>query len=278
MLGARCLGAGQSASAEVRDLRSWEARVDLLVDGLGRDGPALLALDEALVRAAPARPILRPWVNPPAVVVGRHQDVGREVALRACAEDGVPVLRRASGGGTVYHDLGTLNVALVLPGWRTDAVADLAALLLRVLHGLGLPVERRSRGLFAGPLKVAGFASLQTRPGTMAHASVLVATEPAVVGRYLAPAPGDRRPLDSHRAPVTSLRHLGVDITVPELAAMLPSRVDDGVTVRAPTPVEWSAHEQLLTCRYRDTGWHLTGSRSSPTGPTKEEAWTTACA
>ena len=252
--------------------------MDLLVDGLGRDGPALLALDEALVRAGPTRPVLRPWVNLPAVVVGRNQDVGREVALRACAEDGVPVLRRASGGGTVYHDLGTLNVTLVLPGLRTDAVDQLAALLLRVLHGLGLAVERRSRGLFVGPTKVAGFAALQTRPGSLAHASVLVATDPAAVGRYLAPAPAEPRPLDSHRAPVTSLRHLDVDVTVPQLAAMLPTRVDEDVTARTPTPAEWAAHEQLLARRYRDSGWHLSGNRSSPTGPTKEEAWTTACA
>jgi lipoate---protein ligase len=250
--------------------------VDLVVDGLERDGPALLALDEALVRAGPARPVLRPWVNPPAVVVGRHQDVGREVALRACAEDGVPVLRRASGGGTVYHDLGTLNVALVLPGWRTDAVDRLAALLLRALGELGLPVERRRRGLFAGPVKLAGLAGLRTRSGTLAHASVLVATEPAAVGRYLAPAPADPRPLDSHRAPVTSLRHLGVEVTVPELVAILPTGVDGDVTARAPAPAEWAAHEQLLASRYRDAGWHLTGSRSSPTRPTKEEAWTTA--
>jgi len=252
--------------------------VDLLLDGLERDGPALLALDEALVRAVPGRPILRTWVNPTAVVVGRHQDVGREVALRACTEDGVPVLRRASGGGTVYHDLGTLNVALVLPGRRTDAVDHLAALLLQVLHELGLPADRRSRGLFAGPLKVAGFACMQTQPGTLAHASVLVTTDPAAVARYLAPAPADPRPLDSHRTPVASLRHLGVEVTVPELAAILPTRVDGRVTARAPTPAEWATHEQLLASRYRDRGWHLAGTRPSPAGPMKEEAWTTACA
>lgn len=252
--------------------------MDLLLDGLERDGPALLALDEALVRAGPARPILRPWVDLPAVVVGRNQDVGREVALRACGEDGVPVLRRASGGGTVYHDLGTLNVALVLPGRRTDAVDQLAALLLRVLGDLGLRVERRSRGLFVGPAKLAGFAGMQTRPGTLAHASVLVNTDPEAVGRYLAPAPAVPRPLDSHRAPVTSLRRLGLDATVAEVAAMLPTRVHTGVTARAPTPAEWAAHEHLLATRYRDSGWHLTGARSAPTGTTKEEAWTTACA
>ena len=65
----------------------------------------------------------------------------------------------------------------------------------------------------------------------------------------------------------------------PELAAILPTRVAGGATARAPTPAEWVTHEQLLASRYRDTAWHLTGTaRSSPTGPTKEEAWTTACA
>jgi lipoate---protein ligase len=251
--------------------------MDLVVDGLERDGPALLALDEALVRAGPSRPTLRLWVNPPAAVIGRFQDVAREVALEACAADGVAVLRRASGGGTVYHDLGNLNVALVLPGRRTDGLDSLAALLLRRLHGLGLPVERRSRGLFVGPAKVVGFASLQTRPGTLAHASVLVTTEAAAVDRYLAPARVPPGPRDSHRVPVASLRSLGVDVTVPELAAILRAQMDGGVTARGPTPAEWAAHDRLLASRYRDPGWHLTGTRSSPTGPTKEEAWTTAC-
>ncbi len=241
--------------------------MDLVVDGLGGDGAALLALEEALVRACPSRPLLRLWVNPPAVVVGRFQDVAREVALAACVADGVAVLRRASGGGTVYHDLGNLNVTLVLPCRATHTEDQLATLLLSTLSGLRLPVERRQRGLFVGAAKLAGFASMQTGAGTLAHASLLVSTDAAAVGRYLTPVPATTSPRDSHRAPVASLRDHGVDIDIAQLAVTLCGRVA-GLTRRWPSTAEWTAYEELLARRYRDPGWHLTGT-------TKERAWTT---
>jgi lipoate-protein ligase A len=74
-----------------------------------------LAFDEALLRVAPESPVVWLWRNPVCVVVGRGQRIAREVHADACERDGVPVLRRASGGGTVFHDPGNLNVTLVLP-------------------------------------------------------------------------------------------------------------------------------------------------------------------
>src|SRR5690348_18296079 len=68
-----------------------------------------LAFDEALLRVAPASPVLWLWRNPVCVVVGRGQRIAREVRVGECERDGVPVLRRASGGGTVFHDPGNLN-------------------------------------------------------------------------------------------------------------------------------------------------------------------------
>ncbi len=76
--------------------------MDVLVQdcaGLG-DPAADLALEEALVRAVPPCPLLRIWQNGTCVVIGRGQRVSREVNVAACAASGVPVLRRASGGGT----------------------------------------------------------------------------------------------------------------------------------------------------------------------------------
>src|SRR6516164_10372625 len=177
--------------------------MDLLVpDVPGVDPVANLALEEALVRAVPAAPVLRIWQNGPCVVLGRGQRVHREANVTACATAGVPVLRRASGGGAVYHDLGNLNITLAVPGWVPGFAGDLAALVAGVLRQLGLSPSATKGGVRAGPVKVSGLASQLTRGATLAHATLLVTTPAARVRAFLTPAPPDRRPLDSRRSPV----------------------------------------------------------------------------
>lgn len=55
------------------------------------------------------RNILFLWRNSPCVVIGRHQNPHVEANLQYLESAGVPVARRSSGGGTVYHDEGNLN-------------------------------------------------------------------------------------------------------------------------------------------------------------------------
>ncbi len=242
--------------------------MDLVFDGLLPYAAVQLALEEALVRCAPAAPTLRLWCDEPAVVVGRFQDIRREVALSVCARDGVAVVRRATGGGTVVHDLGTLNVSLTLPGRVPDADARLAVLLEVTLARLGVSARRRPRGLFVGERKICGLAALQTAAATLAHATLLVTTRAATVARYQTPPPSVPLPRDSHRAAVASLREHGVDVDVAAVAAVV--RAAAGVTLRPRTLTqrERRMHEALLDRRYRDEHWHLTGRP-------REGAWTT---
>ncbi len=78
-----------------------------------------LACDEALLDWCESGTfddeLLRFWESPtPFVVVGYSNHLAREVNLDACREDGVPVLRRCSGGGTVLQGHGCLNFSLIL--------------------------------------------------------------------------------------------------------------------------------------------------------------------
>ena len=55
------------------------------------------------------------WRNAPAVICGRHQDMAVEVNRERALSYGVPVIRRSTGGGTVYHDFGTVNFTHIVP-------------------------------------------------------------------------------------------------------------------------------------------------------------------
>jgi lipoate-protein ligase A len=127
--------------------------MDLLMpDAPGADPAMRLALEEALVRAVPLVPVLRIWQNEACVVLGRGQRIEREVNVAAAAAARVPVLRRASGGGTVYHDLGNLTITIAVPGWVPGLTSDLAALVAGVLRRSGLAPVTTERGVFAGSL------------------------------------------------------------------------------------------------------------------------------
>jgi lipoate-protein ligase A len=96
---------------------------------------ANLALEEWLLRelTPTGRPALLLWRNAPSVILGRTQNPWLEADLAALRRRGVPLVRRRSGGGTVYHDLGNLNCTFL--GARADhQPARNAALLARAVH------------------------------------------------------------------------------------------------------------------------------------------------
>ncbi|UMM10285.1 hypothetical protein L5515_000129 [Caenorhabditis briggsae] len=57
--------------------------------------------------------VLLMWSNRPSVVIGRHQNPWVEVNLPFAKETNIEIARRHSGGGTVYHDQGNLNISLL---------------------------------------------------------------------------------------------------------------------------------------------------------------------
>jgi lipoate-protein ligase A len=245
--------------------------IDMLAEEACLGTAANLAMEEALVRAGPQRPVLRLWRSSASVVVGRGQRVQREVNLPACARDRVPVLRRASGGGTVYHDLGNLNISMAVPGCQPELGSELTRLVAAAIVRLGLAPLEFERGVRIGPAKVSGVAVQATRTGSLAHATFLVTTLPSRVRRYLAPAPPDRQPLDSRRTEVRPLRDYlpALDIAAARTAVLAAATARFGpLLLRQPHPAERRWFERLLAERYQDPAWHLTGRTGAVTpGP-----------
>ena len=250
--------------------------MDLLVPGVPGVDPAVnLALEEALVRAVPPGPLLRIWQNEACVVLGRGQRPEREANVSACAAAGVPVLRRASGGGTVYHDLGNLNITMAVPGWAPGLTRDLATLVAGVLRRLGLAPAVTERGVLVGTVKLSGLASQLTHAATLAHATLLVTTPAARVRAFLAPAPPDSQPLDSRRSPVLPLCEMARGICVPAARSLVLAQAAERYGPLAPRPAraaEICWQERLIAQRYGSGTWHATGR--TPLERTKEAQWT----
>jgi len=157
-----------------------------------------LALDEALLIEADERDgpaVLRFWEpRHYAVVMGASRSITDDVFVAACRADGVPILRRSSGGGTVVVGPGALNVAVILPEteapglWAVDlAHRYVLERLAESIRKAGAAVGIEGQGdLVLGGWKCGGSAQRRLRHWFMVHCSILYAMPIERIARYLA--------------------------------------------------------------------------------------------
>ncbi|OBZ70124.1 Lipoate-protein ligase A [Grifola frondosa] len=92
----------------------------------------------------PEKPLLLLYRDQPCVVIGRNQNPWKEVNLSVSRKTGIPFIRRHSGGGTVYHDLGNTNFSIHLPRTSFDRHAT-ARVVLRALRSIGVDANVNDR-------------------------------------------------------------------------------------------------------------------------------------
>ncbi|SCZ91813.1 BZ3500_MvSof-1268-A1-R1_Chr5-3g08153 [Microbotryum saponariae] len=75
--------------------------------------------------------------NTPSIIIGRNQNPWKEIDLHRSEHLGIPFVRRKSGGGTVYHDLGNTNYCVFVPRLEFERRTN-AELVARALNNLGI--------------------------------------------------------------------------------------------------------------------------------------------
>lgn len=153
----------------------------LLAD-LAPAAPALgLAIEEVLLDSVRAEGVetIRIWRNARAVIVGRSQSLAVEVDEAAAWAARIPILRRISGGGTVYHYPGNLNVSAFLR--KRAELSQVASvfeffgqLLCDALAHLSVDLHAEDNGLYIGQLKVGGAAQAHRGVAMLYHTTLLV--------------------------------------------------------------------------------------------------------
>ena len=135
-------------------------------------------------------PVFFLWQNRPAVIVGFNQEVNTEVNLDYLKENGIDLVRRVTGGGAVYHDLGNLNYTIV--GRSEDLERDYpeyASIMVKALQSLGVPATLSGRNdILVEGRKVSGFAKRVCKNRLMVHGTLMYNVNVDVLTKVLNPS------------------------------------------------------------------------------------------
>ena len=237
----------------------------LFVDNNGITDPRTnLALEEYLLRHVDEKePLLLFYVNEPSVIIGRNQNTIEEIDPDYVAARGIHVVRRLSGGGAVYHDLGNLNFSIVTNG--KEHLHDFARFtepVAAVLRSLGVPVELRGRSdLFVEGRKISGNAQYATSKRMFSHGTLLFDTDLGEMLRAINPRRMqiESKAVHSVRSAVANIRELlPRDMTLPDLRAALLR----GIFGHGPIPTyalaadDWRKIRDVADSRYRQWSWN----------------------
>lgn len=158
----------------------------LIVESQSLDVYRNLAIEEYLMdHATEQGAILFLWQSDCAVVMGKNQNPWKECRLDLMKDEGVPLARRVSGGGTVYHDAGNLNYCIITA--REDYREEQAyEVVFQALDSFGISAEKTGKSnLSVDGLKFSGNAFAFRKGRAMHHGTLLLETDLVRLNRYL---------------------------------------------------------------------------------------------
>ncbi|KAM4601639.1 lipoyl amidotransferase LIPT1, mitochondrial [Polymixia lowei] len=164
----------------------------LILQSLSTDVYQNLALEDWIHDAADLqdRGVLLMWRSRGAVVVGRHQNPWQEADLPVMRDRGVPLARRRSGGGTVFHDLGNINFTFFTSKKNYDRHRNLGVVTgaLKALRpGLDVRATERFDILLGGRYKISGTAAKLGRTSAYHHCTLLCSADRRLLSAVLKP-------------------------------------------------------------------------------------------
>lgn len=241
----------------------------LFVDNGGiTDAQHNLALEEyVLRRKLGTDDALLFYVNRPAIIIGRNQNTIEEIDPDVVAERGITVVRRVSGGGAVYHDLGNLNFSFMTRdvSGRFNRYDKFNGPVVEVLHSLGVPAEIGGRNdILVQGRKISGNAQFASSDRMFSHGTLLLDSDLDHITAALRPRPGkvESKGMKSIRSRVANISEfLANPIDVSELRELILEGIfGTRDRTRIPTiPLDDADHaaiQELLDKKYRTWEWN----------------------
>ncbi|MDD3153678.1 MAG: lipoate--protein ligase [Victivallaceae bacterium] len=153
--------------------------------------PAYNLAFEQIAMTALSGPVFLLWRNRPAIIVGRNQNTLAEIDSEYVEHQGIAVVRRNTGGGAVYHDLGNVNYSFIGDcGGPFDSFAPFAEPVIAALGKMGVDAVFSGRNdILVDGRKVSGSAKCFHGGRVLFHGTLLFDVDLNVLGRALTPDP-----------------------------------------------------------------------------------------
>ncbi len=238
------------------------------VDNKGITDPRInLAIEEYLLKNMDVEkdPFLLFYINEPSIIIGKNQNTAEEINTDYVDSNGIHVVRRLSGGGAVYHDLGNLNYSFITidDGESFRNFRKFTEPVVNALNSLGVKAELSGRNdLMAEGRKISGNAQFSTRGRMYTHGTLLFDTnmDEVVSALKVSKEKIESKGIKSIRSRVANISEfLEEPMTVTEFRSAILHSIFEGeenVKLWELTDKDWEGIHEISRERYGNWDWN----------------------
>ncbi|KZE47666.1 lipoate--protein ligase [Rossellomorea marisflavi] len=210
------------------------------------------------------------YINEPSIIIGKNQNTIEEINTDYVEKQGLHVVRRLSGGGAVYHDLGNLNFSFITKddGDSFHNFKKFTEPVIEALNKLGVKAELSGRNdILAEGRKISGNAQFSTRGRMFSHGTLLFDSEMENVVSALRVKKDkiESKGIKSIRSRVANISEfLEEKMTIEEFRSTLLKYIfnDSDVEEYVLTDEDWDRIHALSKERYQNWDWNYGKSPS----------------